>query len=79
MVVFNLLGYYRFERDIFYPFQFPGKHFHILTYLVIGDTRINLCGFYVCMAQHFRYRFNGHTFGQRGCRSEGVPGQVGNH
>ena len=38
MVVFNLLGYYRFERDIFYPFQFPGKHFHILTYLVIGDT-----------------------------------------
>lgn len=76
MAVCNPSRCHRFYCDVFYSFQLPGKHFHILTYLVIGDTRINLGGLYVCMSQHFRYRFNGYAFGQRGCRGEGVPGYV---
>lgn len=29
---------YRLQCNVFDALQFPGKHFHVLTYFIVGDT-----------------------------------------
>ena len=50
-----------------------------MAQLPIHDTRIDLCGLDVGMAEHFRHTFNGYTFCQANFGRERMTSLVGNH
>lgn len=53
-----------------------GKDVHIFPNFIGGDSRVNLCGLDVCVAEHLADRLDWHTSSQcHGCR-KGVAGKV---
>ena len=75
-------GIYLFHRYFFVDFfnadKFLVKSLHIVTYLVIGNAGVYLCGFYISVSQHLTNSFNGYTFCKRSCRGKSMPCKVHN-
>ena len=45
--------------------EVSGKNIHILSDFVGGNSRVDLCGLDICVAEHLAHRLNRHTLSER--------------